>query len=162
MSDELKQEKLEYANKLVKEFNDIIELAEQSTKTIDNISLYIEQTRIYFYGSLIPLIIVALILYVSMFNAFGNYLRGDFLRYPVPVIVMALSSFVAIISFYFTYTRISLLNRYRTELETEQEIHHRLLSLIDEQKRRVQSARGLSPVSMATFDMKIMRLSRGK
>ncbi len=147
--------------KIEKELFDLIELAEISTKQIDNLSKTLESYRniiMFFY---LFLIASSLILYYSLYR----YARFDFRQQSEADLFLVLIAVAIslIVGFAFViYRRVVFSRKLSRELNVERDIQIRLMSLIDDQRQRVETLTEISPVAQATLEMRLRRLDRTK
>ena len=147
--------------RILSEYEELIDLAQRSTETIDALQSAIDKART---ESLLGVFIFYLLLGAPVYIA--SRFRGKFETYiqtTAGVLTLLGSILSALVAFFAIYVIWIRLRRVRYELQslrTEVEIHQRLLSLVDEQKKRVEMFNILSPVAMATFEIKTMRLHR--
>lgn len=149
-------------DKIIQEYEELIDLAGESSQTIDHVSQIVERTRVSVFS--IIGVAYALMGGVGAAALASKPTRLDLTRFDGFLFFAGIALAVVLVAalLYLAFTRSLLLRRYRNTLETEREIHDRLMSLIDQQKRRVDLYDLLSPVAMATLDMKVMRLDRTK
>lgn len=148
---------------LLAELNGLIELAEESTNRIDYFNEYIEKRQINAYGFFAAGVLFTGISVITITISF-NILHFRFgFGTPDNILLAAASSMATVMAFfayYVAYTRARIINRNRRSAFAEMEIHQRLMSLIDQQKSRLDGSGHLSPVASATLDMRIMRMQR--
>lgn len=152
---------------LLDEYGALIDLGVESSKALDSLSRSLENARLSIYGSITGGYILLLSTFLSVarlsdiFDIIGGAGRKELDIGSVLILIATfLLAILASALLYLGFRRFNDLRHYRRELQTEREIHDRLMSLIDDQKRRVQRLRSISPVTMATLDIKVRRLDR--
>lgn len=151
----------QHSIQVVAEFEELIQLAQQSAQTIDMMQSEADKARAEsLFGLLMSYILlgapISAIAYFRTKEPFSVQTTYGILT----LIGCFISAILAIFAFYVVWNRLKRARYQRETLKTEVEIHQRLLSLIDQQKNRVETLTDLSPVMMATLDMKTMRLYR--
>lgn len=148
---------------IVQEYEELIELATDSSRTIDTLSEAMERSRSEYYA-MIGVAYTIIFLCVAGTVQFGTSPSdrySDVLLYVAWGFII-ISSFGALSISYFAFERFKKIRRTRLILATELGIHQDLMSLIDQQKRRLDNIDILSPVAKATLEMKVKRLERRK
>jgi hypothetical protein len=144
------------------ELEELVSLAEQSTNQIDDIStaIAVSEMRLIWPGLVcfVSLIISAFVIDNIQF-LFG--VQGDERLLIKLFLFLVMFSLVTSVGFLFKI-RITEIKRMRRDLLLERDISGRLLSLIEEQIRRVRIENKLSPVTLATFEIRTRRLDRSK
>jgi hypothetical protein len=137
----------------------ILDLAEVSAAHIDGIKTRLDKAQnSLFFMLTISLSVLAFSVFVTVKTPLSIAINeanilGIYLSFAGGVLVGAGMCYIL-----FQQWRSAL--ALRTELRVEVEIHARLMSLIDEQKRRLRDFSGLPAVARATIEMRMMRLYR--
>lgn len=143
-------------SELVDELNELLDLAEQSAKTIDELVERLDGARLRVLLNVVVLYALLTSLGYFAFYAGGEYVITSSLRVASTALGMVLvGGSLSLLYSYFLRMR-----KTRRDLRVEQDIHNRLMSLIDGQKRRLDDDDLFSPVAEATFSMRLRRLDR--
>ena len=145
---------------LERELEDLITLAESSAARIDSLTAIQEQSRFRFH--LFTFAVYGAILFVGFYakdilprdSSSLTKLNAAFASF---VAFTGLIAFFLITSFYKETRRNRIIS---VDLRLEHEIHENLISLIDDQMRRMSYGRLFSPVAQAIYNIRIRRLSR--
>lgn len=145
----------------LKELDDLLILAEQSTNNIDRFLSVIDRLRTQF----LLYIVVGYVLLGIGFGLIFLERESQGLLSPLGFTVTRIAgiitaSFIAGMSVWTAFSRQQRLRAVRRDAHTEHDIHARLLSLIDEQYRRVKQNGLLSSVGQATVEIRLRRLDR--
>lgn len=140
--------------KIVKELDELLALAETSTAAIDTLIDTRQETLLRSGGYLLSACI--LVLAMGITSVFG---KGLGLGANIPVVVL----FLGLLSAYLAYALLlqyTKLKRAERDLTLERHIHGQMVSFLDEASRRMDSET-LSTVARATIDIRMRRLNRG-
>lgn len=146
--------------RLVKELEDLLVLAETSAETIDRLVAMVDKVRVSLLGSVAVVYILAsagALALMRSFTAFEGASSGAELWL---LGLGAASISLAVGAAYLGYSLFLRLTKARRELTVEKDIHDRIVSMIDSHKRRVYEYEALSPVALATFEIRMRRLDR--
>ena len=148
---------LEFQESLRKELDELIVLAEKSASSIDTLSDSRRHTLVILVSNL--LIHVVVVFAMTIMNQRKDLWFGEIsptANFILVILGLLIVSFGAFLSF-LQYMK---LRKTVHDLFLERHIHGRLVSLLDEQSRRMDS-KPLSIVTRATIDIRIKRLDRG-
>lgn len=145
----------------VHELEELLEIAEASAGNIDRLSDAVDQSRSKLWSltagaSLLLSVVGVLLVFVS-----GNTLRAEYLL-NYSYVFGAFFFFLIFISYLMGARKhVSHISRLKRDLSVEVDIHHRLISMIDQQLQRVAHGGYYSPVHRAIIDIKVRRMMRG-
>ncbi len=161
MTNRYADDMLPRGDQVVREYEQLIELANQSAEAIDAMQTERDKGRTTsLIGLICAYVLIGLPLAFIANLKNGAIFGQSNISNTIVFIGCLVSSMLSIFALFLAWSRLKRVRYVRKALDTEVEIHHRLLSLIDEQKKRVETFSHLSPVSMATLEMKVMRLHR--
>lgn len=140
---------------LFKELEGIIKLAEESSANIDKIVSSINRIRQQnVFMSLAAYIVISTMGYL----AYSFDVSGDISK-PLKLTIFT-SIIILFVFFYVLMKKVQQIRYLRRSLRVEEDIHHKLIIMLDEQLERVKAETNLSPVVRATAEMRIRRLDR--
>lgn len=146
-------------SQVVKELEDLIILAESSTSTIDTLFTDLDKCRsrkLMYYNSCFISILFEVILVKILvdINFIGKNSELYILLFTILFFILLIACFMANKSLSMKAKRI-----YR-EIKIEQDVHNKLISIIEDQLRRIKMYDCLSQVALATMEIRIRRLDR--
>ncbi|WP_139188771.1 hypothetical protein [Variovorax sp. OV700] len=142
------------------ELDELIALAEQTTASKDALETELEKGRSQLW-LLFSVTTVGSV--ISMMAAISALLGGfQLAQYTIPsqIILIVMALLFSVGGGYMITRRISFLQHIKRDLQLEREICLSLLSMIDDQIQRVLRRQTLSPVALATIQIRIKRLDR--
>lgn len=143
---------------VIKELDDLINLAEGSAKNVDHLQGTKEKYRFRSMLSLATgygLLALSFLIYTNPSYVF----KGDIPVFlEITPVIIGLFIFMGL--FYWSFIMITKSRKIIGNLRVEHDIHERLLSMIDDQFKRAKLYGVLSPVSEATMEIRIRRLNR--
>ncbi|WP_124551830.1 hypothetical protein [Methylophilus methylotrophus] len=132
---------------------ELINLAEEVTKNIDRITYDLDKARFNF---IVSLAIAYSFVFVIVLVEFGIiYIQGDTPR----LIIQLFSTSIMIFVFFFSYRYSLRIKAIKRDYRIEKNIHDKLISLIDDNLRRVTNNK-LTSISFLTLDIRLRRLDR--
>lgn len=136
-------------------------LGERSSQDIDKMLRDLAHLKILIIvqGAIIYLFAATLAWFFLEKPEFGLFIFSN-KSFSVPLILLA--AIVAIGLVYWLSSKFLRLQSLRRDLDFEHKILQRVVSLIHEQMRRVSDQLELSPVAIATYEIRIIRLDRSK
>ncbi|MBV4513294.1 MULTISPECIES: hypothetical protein [Pseudomonas] len=144
------------SERLVEELNELVALAEQSAKAIDELVERLDAARL-------KVLLNSAVLYALLISLgyFALYSGNDFVISGTwRVVSTALGLVFVCGSLSLLYSYFLRMRKIKRDLRVEQDIHDRLMGLIDGQKRRLDADDFFSPVAEATFSIRLKRLDR--
>ncbi|QDZ06991.1 hypothetical protein FPZ24_05445 [Sphingomonas panacisoli] len=170
MSDDIENapRRRETAERVQKEFEELLELAQNSTATIDSFQQDFDRNRSTMLFSVLGTYAAMGVGIMAFFQA-DAYRRAAQFKNPnswidFPITFLVLGAVVSILLgiwlLYLAYNRQRSVRSLRRAMRIEKEIHSRLMLLLDEQKQRVALYSSPSPVTLATYEIRIMRMHR--
>ncbi|MBL8236937.1 MAG: hypothetical protein JNM66_05935 [Bryobacterales bacterium] len=149
----------EQIHPIVRELQDLVSLAETSSESIDRLNEVRERNilatlfgGLMVYGGLILAFVISLDSKGQIAALGAKYQIG----------AGAGAGTLMLAGVYTLYRALRSRERVRHDLGVEREIHGRILSLIDDQMRRLEAGPVLSPVALVTLEIRIRRLYRGE
>ena len=144
----------------VRELEELMELAEASTANVDRLSDSVDRSKNQSWLAVIFISFLSAVLAGSATLIQTKNIQFDTVSQYV-LVASLLLSLVFLISFSITIVnRTSRIKRLKRDLMVETDIHHRLLSMIDQQLQRVVHGGNYSPVHLAIIDIKVRRMMR--
>lgn len=142
------------------ELNELIALAERSTATIDTLAAEFSQGQLQILlTAFLTMVTTVSFLLVSLSAFVGSLSIGGY-QGVTQAAFITLSLSVGVGGIYVLHSRLMRLRRLKRDLALERDISARLLSMIDDQYHRVSRASPLSPVALATIEIRVRRLDR--
>ncbi|UXZ95866.1 hypothetical protein K3169_26780 [Pseudomonas phytophila] len=143
-------------SELFDELNELVDLAEQSAKAIDELVERLDGARLR-----VLLNVVVLYALLISLGYFAFYSGSDYsISSSWKVASTAFGMVVVGGSLSLLYSYFLRMRKTSRDLRVEQDIHNRLMSLIDGQKRRMDADGYFSAVAEATFSIRLRRLDR--
>lgn len=144
------------SERLVDELNELVDLAEQSAKTIDELVERLDGARLKVLLSVVVLYALLISLgYFALYSGNDYLISGSWRVVSTALGLVVVGGSLSLLYSYFLRMR-----KTKRDLRVEQDIHNRLMGLIDGQKRRLDANDFFSPVAEATFSMRLKRLDR--
>jgi hypothetical protein len=143
------------------ELDELMNLAEKSTLSIDSIQQLMDKAFLQsIVGLLLSYLLVAgcLAFSISLDKQY-NFSDVKLLREAL-VVLTIIGIFTGIMFFTTSWQKAKHRVKLRRSLAIELDIHARLISLIHDQFERIKTDGSLSPVSLATIEIRILRLQR--
>lgn len=145
---------------LLDELEGLVKLAEESSAEVDRIKNAVDKIRtngIVSIGSIY--LVVSGLSYLSLQLTNSVPPKSD----PVlSVVGVAVGVLVGAAFLYLFANKMARYKALKQSLKVEREIHDRLVVMVDEQMRRIKNEFGVSPVILATLEMRIRRLDRSE
>jgi hypothetical protein len=143
-------------SELFDELNELVDLAEQSAKAIDELVERLDGARLRVLLNVVVLYALLISLGYFAFYSGSDYLISSSWKVASTALGMVLvGGSLSLLYSYFLRMR-----KASRDLRVEQDIHNRLMGLIDGQKRRMDADDFFSPVAEATFSIRLRRLDR--
>lgn len=144
----------------VRELEELLTIAEASAENVDKLSEAVDQNRSkLFIATAVMIFLLAVFGGAAFLYFVGGFGVGLVYNYLSVVSV----SFVCLVFFPFLIIlrKYSLqISRLKRGLSVEVDIHHRLISMIDQQLQRVTYGGYYSPVHRAIIDIRVRRIMR--
>lgn len=144
----------------LEELSELIAMAEKSAADIDALAESITQAKISIIAITVATTVVTMICVIFMLNA----AIGRFQHYGYDQLIQigaaGLLALTISAGTYAAYTRLLRMRRLMRDLRLERDITDRLVSLIEPQFSWVRRVETVSPVAIATLEIRIRRLSR--
>lgn len=150
------KESLQYDTAAVQELSELLNLAEESTANIDHLTLLLEKLKTRFF------IYIVGAYGLLVFSAY-SIIRDVATNTPTFYLMKfsgVVGVFGALALFYGCTEAVKRIKSIRRDEKAERDIQERLISLIDDQSRRVRSEGLISTISATTFDIRLRRLDR--
>lgn len=144
----------------VHELEELMELAEASAANVDRLSDSVDRGRSQSWLLIILVSFLSAVLAASVTLIQNKELQFDssfryvFMASGFLVIVFLVSFSMTVVN------RTSRVKRLKRDLMVEVDIHHRLISMIDQQLQRVIHSGDFSPVHRAIIDIRVRRMMR--
>lgn len=149
----------EFSLSAVRELEELIALGEQSSRAIDSMveALGRLKVRIAFISVVIYFLIVASLWFVLELKQVSDFLRASHLI-ATPAALLGIACMLILV--YWLSTKFKELQVLARDIKFERRVLQRVVSLIDQQMRRVNGRAELSPVALATYEIRIIRMDR--
>ena len=146
-----------YSSTIIEDFENLLDLAEESSKKIDVLLQVREKQKI---RSIFSISVVYIFVVFTYF--FVRYFLVDsyFMSSYKAVCVIFLGLILAISSFWIVYKNYFFMKKIIRELRIERNIHETLISMLDDQKQRLFYEKQLSSVALAIYEIRMRRLDR--
>lgn len=144
----------------LRELNEMLELAGSITDSIDRLALLRNRLKIQVYTSALlalftMLVVIILSVYIS--SAGKNLFISLNIEWLMSIVILF---FALMATFSLMTIRNTQLVNVTRDLQAEIFVHQKVTSLIDEQTRRVRNSGPLSPLKVATLEVRLARLDR--
>ena len=161
------EEQMEYDTSLqdqaqrVHELEELLEIAEASAGNIDRLLDSVDQSRSKFWSLTAGASLLLSVMGVLLAFFYANTLRAEYLL-NYSYVFGSFFFFLIFVSYLMGARKhISHISRLKRDLSVEVDIHHRLISMIDQQLQRVSHGGYYSPVHRAIIDIRVRRMMRG-
>ena len=138
-----------------KELEDLLTLAEKSRAANDLLSDQLQTARVFSFGGLITgYLLLALAWF--LWNQTAKLSGGAAL--PSDLAMTGFAALFGTVLMIWSAFQLQKSGRIKRQLTTEQLVHYKLISLIDDQFRRVKLEKSMSTVARAIIEMRMARL----
>lgn len=144
----------------VRELEELMQLAELSAENVDKLSDAVDHSKTQGWKAAFVVSLLMALLSGGLTILSNKDLQfSTYLYYTLFACVFLIVVVVALVAMV-VFTRAKRTSRLRRSLIVEIDIHHRLISMIDQQLQRVIHSGEFSPVHRAIIDIKVRRMMR--
>lgn len=143
-------------NEAAKELNELLKLAEESTANFDKLSSTIEKAQTSLFQNIF-------LIYILFTLAVYGLTKPDLIGEKFILLTSAFSAILMIFSaFYIRYTLTSFrrLKSLKRDAKIEHDIQQKIISLVDDQSRRVRRDGIINTITAISLDTRLKRLDR--